>query len=121
MYENAARLTLRDNGGTFTLDGKAVIHERGYLVGGIVPSTVIPVVGTATLADALAGFVRLHSDKLAYREYCYLGTWIHEGRIHIDVSEWFGDRNHALYLARERGELAIWDCQHGNEISLEVE
>ena len=45
----------------------------------------------------------------------YLGTWVNDGDLHLDVSEYVQDKVKAYALALLRDELAIWDNRHGNE------
>jgi hypothetical protein len=52
------------------------------------------------------------------REDIYLGTWVNGGNVYIDLSEWVGDRDQAVGLGRERGELTVWDCERGEEVTL---
>jgi hypothetical protein len=121
-YEDAARLTLRDGGGTFAVDGKVVHHTRGYYVGGIVPTSVVPVAGgTENLAESLARFANQHRRDIGAVYSTYIGTWVHEGNVYIDASEWTPTREYAQNIGRERGELAIWDCRSGNEVNAEDE
>lgn len=118
-YEDAARLTLENNGGTFTFSGAQVLHRRGYYVGGLVPTAIVPVAGgVAFLAKSLARFARQHAAVLTTGQDVYLGTWVNEGNVYIDATEWAADRDRALELGRERGELAIWDCQYQEEVTL---
>lgn len=121
VYVDTARQALRDNGGTFDLYGYVVHNERGYMVGGVATAPIVPVTGVATLAAVLGDFVadfrRTRADRGQGTEGLYLGTWVHDGKVYVDISEWVGCVRQATALAQERGELAIWDCYHGNEIN----
>lgn len=46
------------------------------------------------------------------------GTWIHDGTVYVDPHTRTEDLAHALDLARERGELAIWDSEQGEAINV---
>lgn len=120
-FETLARETLAHGGGSAWPDGTLSRPADGYMVGGIVPTLTIPVVGADTLAQCVFDFVVSHHDTLHAGPDAprVVGTWKHEGRIYVDVSEWVADRVRAVGLAHERGELAIWDCYHGNEINTE--
>lgn len=116
MYEVAARLTLKNNGGTFTPAGHAVLLRHGYMVGGVVPTHVEVLHDVAQVADTLEWFAHKHADILE-SHVTFLGTWIDGGRVYLDVSQHVVKREDALALGRARGELAIWDCAEGEEIS----
>ena len=47
-----------------------------------------------------------------------IGTWIHKGQIYFDLVNNIQDLNIATRVARERGEIAIWDCRNQKEITL---
>lgn len=121
-YTNAARLTLANDGGTFTLTGAQVLHRRGYYVGGLVPTAIVrkhenDAWSLSWLAEQLASFARQHKAVLENAD-AYLGTWVNEGNVYIDVAQWVGDRGTALGLGHARGELAVWDCERGEEVTL---
>jgi hypothetical protein len=117
-YTTAARPTLVNGGGTFTLTGEQVLHRRGYYVGGLVPSAIVAAFGVSYIEDCLERFVQQHVGWTEDREDIYLGTWLNGGNVYIDLSEWVGDRDQAIGLGRERGELAVWDCERGEEVTL---
>jgi hypothetical protein len=117
-YTNAARLTLGNNGGTFTFTGAQVLHRRGYYVGGLVPTAIVAAFDVPYIADCLERFVQQHVVRTEDREDIYLGTWVNGGNVYIDLSNWIPDRDQAIGLGRERGELAVWDCERGEEVTL---
>lgn len=129
LYTQAACLTLRDGGDTFTRDGVPVeTHTlRGYTVGGIVPTAIIgragclPVEGMAFLASCLAAFVAGHAATFNADPSLFLGTWVSDDNVYIDVVEFIGNEAEALRTARERGELAVWDCKAGCAIPVQEE
>lgn len=46
----------------------------------------------------------------------YLGTWLKDGKIYLDVSENIMDRDEAIRLGKERNQKAIWDVVNQTEI-----
>jgi hypothetical protein len=46
----------------------------------------------------------------------YLGTWLNEGKVYLDVSENIMDRAEAIRLGQERNQLAIYDVVAGDSI-----
>lgn len=104
---NIITTTLQNGGGTFR-DGSDISDTltTGYVVGGVVPSAVV------RPEDA--------NPLLAYfaANYTTIGTWLHDGMIHIDVVQHFEDKALAILTGKERHEIAIWDCANHCEITL---
>lgn len=100
--------TLQAGGGTFQ-NGYDVTDEleTGFVVGGVLPSSIQPADAHNTIANELIEL----SDK-----HSLIGTWLHDGEIHIDVVEIIEDRDEALTLGKERGEIAIWDIANATEV-----
>jgi hypothetical protein len=48
----------------------------------------------------------------------YLGAWVDNGTLYLDVAECIAERATAERLGRERGELAIFDVEGGDSIYL---
>lgn len=100
--------TLQAGGGTFQ-NGRDITDEleSGFVVGGKVATSVQPAEAHNTIANELIELSDNHS---------LIGTWLHDGEIHIDVVEIIEDRDEALTLGKERGEIAIWDIANATEV-----
>lgn len=48
----------------------------------------------------------------------YIGCWIDNGDVYIDISANIQDREQALKVARENGQLAIYDIEKNESIYL---
>ena len=48
----------------------------------------------------------------------YIGCWIDNGDVYIDISANIQDRGQALKVARENGQLAIYDIEKNESIYL---
>lgn len=46
----------------------------------------------------------------------FIGTWINEGKLYLDVSVNIADKDAAIALAKSSNQLAIWDCENQTEI-----
>lgn len=93
-------------GGTF-----ALTTAGRYVVGGVVPSWVLPAHFSPAqrLASVLAFVERYNQDNYGY--------WKDErGRYWLDVVSFFEDRDDALIAASNRGELAIYDRDEDTEV-----
>jgi hypothetical protein len=101
--------------GGCTIDRMGNPAGDGFIVGGVCPSLVIS--GTSPIdpaeRDQVAQFVAFGGGD-------HFGSWWDgtTGKIHIDVVSFIADRNAAIHLGRERGEIAIWDSAAGEEIRL---
>lgn len=106
-----------ENGGgaSVSLAGRPA-PVTGYMVGGVVPEYRTRTCTLQTLAD----FANQHADELTGPNAgsYFLGVWQGPEFVHLDVSEHIDDREIAICYARARGELAIWDCAAGREITL---
>lgn len=74
----------------------AVAPERGVVVEGVASPEVIQKFA-ADNADLLA------DDRM------HVGTWLNEGKTHLDISAILPDRNAAMQLAKEKKQKAIFD------------
>jgi hypothetical protein len=94
-------------GGTVDKDGNPASTSSGYVVGGKVPTMV-----GCTIADLRDWIDANPSD--------YYGSWLDSetGKIHYDAVDFVTDRDEAIRLGLERGEIAIWDAAAGEEIRL---
>lgn len=80
----------------------------GYAVGGRVPSLELERWRDSDAArEAVETFVREHDNESG----TVLGSWVDPATdtLYLDVCDVLADKRAALALARERGELAIWD------------
>lgn len=100
--------TLQAGGGTFQ-NGYDVTDEleSGFVVGGVLPSSIQPADAHNTIVNELIELSDNHS---------LIGTWLHEDEIHIDVVEIVDNLEDALALGKARGELAIWDVANATEV-----
>ena len=81
----------------------------GFFVGGLAPTKIVnPVQDEVILA--LCELILAGND--------IVGTWLHEGQVHCDATEWIEDKDEALTIGKERGEIAIWDVGNDTEIVL---
>jgi hypothetical protein len=123
--------TLLDGGFTRLADG-TINPTEGYIVGGVTEPTTMEL---DTVATSIA-----YRDAMQYSEFKELwnqyelqlddytsnlyeagmgvGTWIHEGQIYFDLVQHLYNLDVATNIAKERGEIAIYDCTNQKEILL---
>ena len=111
-----AAATLTDGGATFVLGADA------FLTSAAVPTFVVGrargIAAREVPAQAFGSndvLWQLSRARIVGADG--VGTWAHDGTVYVDLVEIFTDRDAALSVARDRGELAIWDAYAGAEIS----
>ena len=101
-----AEYTLQNGGGTFDNALRPVQLSTGYVVGGIMRPVIL---NNVSDLDDLKPFMTNE----------FFGTWIApDGRIYIDAVQVVSDRQQAIELAKQRGELAIWDAENKVEVTI---
>ena len=126
--------TLLD-GGVTLLAYKTANPTEGYIVGGVTePTTMYAEVDGSAYPDVSAhfeGFKKLwHKYDLKLNESISLlepyhipeamgiGTWIHDGQIYFDIVQHIYNLDVATDIAKQRGEIAIYDCKNQKDILL---
>jgi|21_taG_2_1085346.scaffolds.fasta_scaffold02798_6 hypothetical protein len=133
--------TLLDGGFTRLLDGTTNPTE-GYIVGGVTEPTTMPedeyhpdfrsrYERTSRAINHYAKFkelwekydVLLDEHKDTYRMHKFvaglgIGTWIHDGQIYFDLVQHLYNLEIATREAKQRGEIAIYDCKNQKDLLL---
>lgn len=107
-------------GGTFAAStGELNEYTSGYVVALGQGTALIATDEREDVAVALIA-AYIQQQPINARTLCRpnIGTWTHEGLVYVDAVELVEDRQQALALAAQRGELAIWDNAAGEEISV---
>lgn len=68
-------------------------------------------------ASDLIRYVADKFDVLSGPGEVYLGAWMADGLVYLDVSECIADRGLALDVAKLRSQLAIWDVVKRAEVA----
>jgi len=63
----------------------------------------------------LSAYMKRHKNDLGNGKN-YLGTWLNEGKVYLDVSENIQSKSKATRIGRERNQKAIWDVANLSEI-----
>ena len=129
--------TLLDGGFTRLAD-KTTNPTEGYIVGGVVedstmhedkyhPDFKTRYERTSRPTNHYAKFRELwrkydlqldeYTSNL-YKAGMGVGTWIHDGKIYFDLVQHFHGLDEATEQAKQRGEIAIYDCKNQKEILL---
>ena len=118
--------TLLDGGYT-RLSGGTENPPEGYIVGGVTePSTMYAEIARSyqpDVSDHYAMFKKLWRTYDMQLDECVapnmgVGTWVHKGKIYFDLVQHIHDLDVATEIAKERGEIAIYDCANLKDITL---
>lgn len=110
-------MTHQDEG--YSVNTELEVPTDGYMVGGEVPSLILK-------PDAMYPYLTTdkwlgdHWDLLNKPGY-FAGIWkdSETGLIYVDISRNVADLYFALAIADARGELAVWDVAHNQEVRTE--
>lgn len=104
------------NAGGITVDLQGAEPTSGYAYGGYIElEQVVPI--TAFTPDLVLKYMQDHETALAMPGH-YLGLWHDQqsGNVFMDVSIVAPPGPDALKDAKDRGQIAVWDFDHGVEI-----
>ena len=107
--------TLKDGGLTI----KPFTGEKpsgGYMVALEGYELKVPV--TEFFTGIVADYLGEHAQKLMNNPALCLGTWVNEGAVYLDLSENVASRDKALELGKERGQLAIFNIETFEEVTV---
>lgn len=113
-FRSAAENVKANGGVTTDRYGNITTLGSGYMVGGVVPSYVVNYTGT-DVAYTLAWYAAKHWQELS-KDNRYVGAWVEDNTLYLDVSERVEGLKNALGLALYRGELAVWDNAEGTSV-----
>jgi hypothetical protein len=121
VADGAAEYTLRNLGGSFDPYVLAASEgDAGYMVG-------IGQRGTRSLVTLPQGHGTRRALSAAILDVAtvardvpngMVGTWIDEGLVYVEVSQWVAGRDEAIELGNAHNQRAIWDVKAGAPIDL---
>ncbi len=108
-----AELTRSQGGATVNLDGTA--PDSGFVIAVHGHERVVD--NDEHLPDAIKKYAEDNAAELS-KSGRHLGTWVNtdDGKVYLDVSEVIDDRLEAVAQMKARGEKAIFDLSHMEEI-----
>lgn len=106
--------TTQNGGCTYSLFG-GYSPESGFVVSILSDQTTCKV--NEFSPYLLGKFIKEHADKLS-QSYNYLGSWIENGKVYLDVCEVSKDKAAALKIAAQNNQIAIFDLSTKETIYL---
>ena len=115
---------IEKGGATYDLMSGKLNTDSGYMVALPGYETIIQLGSTLTL-DKFRNYVIFYlGDKelcvLLGEEETYLGFWLHDGKLYIDIAKRLLDRNEAILLGRANGQHSIYDLNEKKDIEVHL-
>lgn len=106
--------TIENGGGSFNLNGTAVKFSRGYAVSleGLEKKVNLHSEFFPDVCVIVERYMQANADAIAKPRH-FLGLWIEDGTLYMDVSELVINETMARNIARERKQLAYFDFAKG--------
>lgn len=105
-------MIIENEGLTLTSEGEIASLKNGFMVSLYGYEKVIKDIKYLELAQVKSYL------KKAKKLNAFVGFWIDEGKIYLDISVNVGDKKEALRIAKENKQLAIFDCSDMETIRL---
>ena len=103
-----------NNGATFNVITNELNPNKGYFVSIPKYEQRIEVVNFSI--QHVKDFINYNSDVL--NEHNFVGSWIDNGIVYLDVTQQFQDKRQAITIGYCRGQQAIFDANLGKVIEL---
>ena len=114
-YSKIIKDTLKNNGGSFNVSKSKIKKPLNGFMCSIKDLIVID--KKDFNVKLLKSLVKKEFELLKENEN-FLGTWLEDNKIYIDISKNFNDKEKALQVAEENKQLAIFDLQKMESIYL---
>jgi len=106
---------VNNNGASYSIVNGILNPNNGYFVS--LPNRELQINRNAFSTSVLADFINNNIDLLS-NENNFVGGWIENDVVYLDVSEQITDKRTALNLGVQRNQLAIYDANNDKVINL---
>lgn len=106
------RLTIENGGGTFDRNLELVTPEKGFAVGIFTGTFIIIDLEDLEPLNSTVSFI------LDEFPAAYVGTWVNDGKIHLDPVVIILDRTDAIEMAKKFNQKAIYNFETGETINV---
>lgn len=114
--------SIKETGGaTYNMNTSELNPKTGYIVSLIGYEKIVDKIPQTfnEFQDIVLNYLQKKVwDILANSEMIYLGFWVHNNKLVIDLSERFETRQGALLTAYERNQQGVWDAAQSKTIYL---
>lgn len=113
--------TIANGGCSYNLVTGQGTPTTGYMIAlqGKEQTYIFDIKNTKSFQYNVANYIKDNTLILMGGIVCsdyFLGSWIHEGELYLDVVVNVGDKDEALFLGKKYGQKAIFDCANKSEI-----
>lgn len=105
VVKAAESVIAHEAGATLTKQGELISPTEGFAVGGQVPGIRYPV-SYPYLTKRI--IVSQWLQALPHN-VIHVGTWTEDGTVYVDATTIVSDRDRAIQLGEQRGEIAVYD------------
>lgn len=113
-YLDFFEATILNSGATFNPLTNELNPQKGYFVS--LPKHEQRIEKDNFSTQHVKDFINCNSD--VFNEYRFVGSWVDNGIVYLDISEQIFDKRTAIRLAYDRGQKAIFDANLGVVIEL---
>tara|TARA_R110000868_G_scaffold66014_6_gene197000 strand:- start:1715 stop:2077 length:363 start_codon:yes stop_codon:yes gene_type:complete len=120
MQVNKIIQAVKKNGGlTLNATGTVFRPKSGYMISLLGYETQCSLTDVNAIAERLEAYTAMIKKMLSDTALdVKLGLWLDNGILYIDISQHVADLDLAMYLGRERKQLAVYDFQNSQSIQL---
>ncbi len=113
--KNFFNSTIQNGGASYNINTGELNPDKGYFVA--VPKFHLEIPFSTFNEDSVADYVSKYGFTLT-AEHTFVGSWIENNTVHLDVTEQLFDKRIAVTLGLQRNQLAVFDAFEGKTISL---
>lgn len=113
--------TIENGGASYNLMDGDFNPKTGYIVAKPGTEVIVELSNgrdVYNITKAVKMFIQDHIKDILASDQNYIGSWISDGKLYLDISLRYTDRNIALNIGEQFNQLAIWDCENGKAIKL---
>lgn len=114
----------QNNGASYNLYTRRLNPDTGYMVAIPGFECIIDIPEDLNkFQDAVTSYCinREMWDKITSNpDNIFLGFWLHDDKLYIDLTENIPDKDYAIVAAIERNQIAIYDCYERHDIRIRI-
>lgn len=119
-FQNVWKSILENNGASYNLATTELNPKKGFMVPWnkkYETKFIIPT-NFDDFKSITRAFIFNNIELLLFSETLYIGFWINEGNLYIDLVENIQDFEEAYEKGFDRAQIAIYDCVNQKDITI---
>lgn len=120
-FINVFNAIQKNGGATYNINTSELNPTDGFIVSlvGFEKITKVPVDFKEFQEILLSYLTKTVLDQIGGRDDIYLGFWVEDNKLYIDLSEKIEDRDEAILQGYKRGQLAIYNANIKQVLTLQ--